>query len=148
AIPTVLIGVAVLFFMTDRPEKAHWLSAAQRGWLVGSMVEERRIIQREHKLGMLRAFFDPKIILLSLNYLGIVTASLGMLLFLPQIVKQLGVTNMQVGWASMIPYLCGAASMVFCGWLSDRMGERRWSLFCTCMLSVVGLVIAGLGVGT
>ena len=42
--------------------------------------------------------------LLSLNYIGIVTASLGMLLFLPQIVKQLGVTNMQVGWVTMIPY--------------------------------------------
>jgi ACS family tartrate transporter-like MFS transporter len=88
------------------------------------------------------------VLLLSLNYFGIVTASLGMLIFLPQIIKQLGITNMQVGWASMIPYLCGAASMVFCGWLSDRLGERRWSLFCTCMLSVLGLVIAGLGVGT
>ena len=40
-------------------------------------------MQREHRLGVLQAFFDPKIILLSLNYLGIVTASLGMLLFLP-----------------------------------------------------------------
>ena len=43
-------------------------------------------------------------LLLSLNYLGIVTASLGMLLFLPQMIKQLGFTNMQVGWVTMIPY--------------------------------------------
>jgi hypothetical protein len=35
-----------------------------------------------------------------------------MLLFLPQIVKQLGLTNMQVGWVSMIPYIFGAVSMV------------------------------------
>ena len=89
-----------------------------------------------------------KIILLSLNYLGIVTASLGMLLFLPQIVKQLGVTNMQVGWVTMIPYLCGAVSMVFFGWLSDRLGDRRWTLFWTCLVSVVGLIIAGLTLGT
>ena len=72
--------------------------------------------------------------LLSLNYIGIVTASLGMLLFLPQIVKQLGVTNMQVGWVTMIPYVCGAISMVVCGWLSDRIGDRRWSLFWTCVI--------------
>jgi len=32
AIPTVLIGVAVFFYLTDRPEKAHWLSAEERGW--------------------------------------------------------------------------------------------------------------------
>ena len=81
--------------------------------------------------------------LLSLNYIGIVTASLGMLLFLPQIVKELGVSNMEVGWVTMIPYICGAISMVFCGWLSDRIGDRRWSLFWTCVISTVGLIIAG-----
>ena len=52
--------------------------------------------------------FDPKVLLLSLNYIGIVTASLGLLLFLPQIIKQLGVSNMQVGWLTMIPYIFGA----------------------------------------
>src|SRR6202023_3869329 len=33
AIPTVLIGVAVFFYLTDRPEKAHWLDRRERGWL-------------------------------------------------------------------------------------------------------------------
>jgi MFS transporter, ACS family, tartrate transporter len=96
---------------------------------------------------VLRAFFDPKVLLLSLNYVGIVTASLGMLLFLPQIIKELGVTNMQVGWIMMIPYIAGGISMVFCSWLSDRVGDRRWSLFTTCVISTVGLVIAGLTIG-
>jgi MFS family permease len=96
---------------------------------------------------VLRAFFDPKVLLLSLNYVGIVTASLGMLLFPPQIIKELGVTNMQVGWITMIPYIAGGISMVFCGWLSDRVGDRRWSLFTTCVISTVGLVIAGLTIG-
>ena len=38
--------------------------------------------------------------------------------------------------------------MVFCGWLSDRIGDRRWSLFTTCVISAVGLIIAGLTIGT
>ena len=43
-----------------------------------------------------------------LNYLGIVTASLGMLIFIPQIIKSLGnSSNMTVGWLTMIPYICG-----------------------------------------
>jgi len=95
-----------------------------------------------------RSFWDPKVVLLTINYLGIVTASLGMLIFLPQIVKTLGFTNMQVGWVTMIPYLCGAAAMVFVGWLSDRSGERRWNLFVTCMLGCIGLVICGLFVNS
>jgi ACS family tartrate transporter-like MFS transporter len=48
----------------------------------------------------------------------------------------------------MIPYIAGAISMVFCGWLSDHIGDRRWSLFTTCVISAVGLVIAGLTLGT
>jgi MFS transporter, ACS family, tartrate transporter len=148
AIPTVLIGVAVFFYLTDRPSKAHWLNPEERDWLDSRMVHERRLIEAHHGLGILRSFFDPKVVLLSLNYVGIVTASLGMLLFLPQIIKELGVSNMQVGWLTMIPYICGAISMVFCGWLSDHIGDRRWSLFTTCVISTVGLVIAGLTIGT
>jgi ACS family tartrate transporter-like MFS transporter len=55
---------------------------------------------------------------------------------------------MQVGWASMIPYIFGALSMVAWGWISDRMGERRWNLFWACILSAAGLVMAGMFVGT
>jgi ACS family tartrate transporter-like MFS transporter len=148
AVPTVLLGIVVFFYVTDRPAKARWLTDAERNWLTTTLEAERRQVEANNKISMWRAFFDPRIVMLSLNYLGIVTASLGMLLFLPQIIKQLGVTNMQVGWITMIPYLCGAAAMIFMGWLSDRLGERRWSLFWTCALSVAGLVIAGLSVGT
>jgi ACS family tartrate transporter-like MFS transporter len=148
AIPTVLIGIAVFFYLTDRPSEARWLPSDEREWLIDRMSHERRQIEARHGAGMLRAFYDPKVIMLSLNYLGIVTASLGMLLFLPQIIKELGVSNMEVGWLTMIPYIFGAISMVLCGWLSDRIGDRRWSLFTTCVISTAGLVIAGLTIGT
>lgn len=148
AVPTVLIGIAVFFYLTDKPEEARWLGSEQRTWLTTRLATERQAIEAVDKHDMLRALIDPRVLLLTLNYLGIVTASLGMLLFLPTIVKELGFTNMQVGWATMIPYIGGAISMVFCGWLSDRIGDRRWSLFYTCVISTAGLIIAGLGVGT
>ncbi len=148
AIPTVLIGIAVFFYLTNRPSEANWLEREERDWLDARMAQERRQIEAAHGLGMLSAFFDRKVLMLSLNYIGIVTASLGMLLFLPQIIKELGVTNMQVGWLTMIPYIAGAISMVACGWISDHIGDRRWSLFTTCVISTIGLVVAGLTIGT
>jgi ACS family tartrate transporter-like MFS transporter len=149
AAPTVLLGIAVLFYVTDRPAQARWLRNEERAWLISTIDDERRSIEtRRKKISLWRSFWDPKVLLLSLNYLGIVTASLGMLLFLPQMVKQLGLTNMQVGWVSMIPYICGAIGLVIWGWLSDRMGERRWNLFAGCLLATAGLVIAGKFVGT
>jgi ACS family tartrate transporter-like MFS transporter len=148
AVPTVLVGIAVLFYVTDRPAIARWLNDDERAWLATTMEHERGQIEARHKVSVLRAFWDPKVLLLSLNYLGILTASLGLLIFLPQMVKQLGLTNMQVGWVSMIPYICGALSMLVWGRVSDRMGERRWNLFWACALSTGGLVMAGLFVGT
>ena len=55
---------------------------------------------------------------------------------------------MQVGWVSMIPYICGAIGLLAWGWLSDRMGERRWNLFLGCLVAGLGLVIAGRFMGT
>ncbi|HXT77921.1 MAG TPA: MFS transporter [Acetobacteraceae bacterium] len=148
AVPTIVLGFVVLIWVTDKPHQAKWLTADERAWLTGTLDSERRAIEKAGVVSVLQMFWNPKVLLLSLNYFGIVTASLGMLIFLPQIVKQLGVTNMQVGWATMVPYICGAIAMVSCGWLSDRIKERRWILFWTSVLSTIGLVIAGLGVGT
>jgi ACS family tartrate transporter-like MFS transporter len=41
AVPAIILGVVVLFYMTDRPEKAKWLPDDQRAWLVETMEAER-----------------------------------------------------------------------------------------------------------
>jgi MFS transporter, ACS family, tartrate transporter len=148
AVPTVLLGFVVLFYVTDGPAKAHWLTQEERGWLTATLDGERRQVEARHQISLLRSFWDPKVLLLALNYMGIVTASLGLLFFLPQIIKQLGISNMQVGWVTMIPYFCGAVSMVAWGWISDRTGERRFNLFWACVLATIGLALAGWFVGT
>jgi MFS transporter, ACS family, tartrate transporter len=148
-IPTVLIGIVVLFVLTDKPEQATFLTVEEKAWLAGQLAAERTAKDAVKKISLWQSFYDPKVMLLSLNYLGIVTASLGMLIFIPQIIKSLGVTsNMTVGWLTMIPYICAAFSLVIWGHVSDRMKERRWNLFWTCVLSTAGLVMAGLTMGT
>jgi ACS family tartrate transporter-like MFS transporter len=149
AIPTVIIGVATLFVLTDRPEQAKFLTQEERTWLATRLAAEKRAKENVRKFNMWQAMFDPKVLLLALNYLGIVTASLGMLIFIPQIIKSLGsFSNMTVGWLTMIPYLCGAVAMVVCGRISDRMNERRFNLLFSCVLSTAGLILAGATMGT
>ncbi len=149
AIPTVVIGVITFFVLTDRPEKAKFLTAEERNWLVTTIAAERRATEAIRKFTMWQALYNPKVLLLALNYLGIVTASLGMLIFIPQMIKSLGdYGNMTVGWLTMIPYICGAIAMVVWGRISDRMNERRWNLFIGCVFSTAGLVIAGMTMGT
>src|SRR5438445_8067121 len=65
AIPTVLIGVAVFFYLTDRPSLATWLRPEERGWLEQRIGGERRQIEAAHGVGILRSFWDPKVMLLA-----------------------------------------------------------------------------------
>ena len=149
AVPTVVIGILTYFVLTDRPEQATFLNEQERNWLVTTIAAERGATEAVRKFSLWQALYNPKVLLLALNYLGIVMASLGMLLFIPQIIKSLGdYSNMTVGWLTMIPYTCGAIAMVVCGRISDRMNERRWNLFVGCVFSFVGLVIAGMTMGT
>jgi ACS family tartrate transporter-like MFS transporter len=149
AIPTVLIGIVTLFVMTDRPEQAKFLTDAEKNWLTAKLASERKAKEAVKTFSTVQAMFDPKVLLLSLNYFGIVVASLGVLIFVPQIIKSIGDSgNMTVGWLTMIPYICGGVSLVVWGRISDRMRERRYNLLCACVLAAVGLFIAGYMLGT
>ena len=135
--------------LTNKPEQAKFLTAPERDWLVARLASERKAKEAVRVYSLLDSLSNPRVLLLGLNYFGIVTASLGMLIFIPQIIKELGVkSNMTVGWLTMIPYLCGAIALVIWGRLSDRLNERRWHLLIACILSTGGLIMAGLTMGT
>src|SRR3954452_21317516 len=149
AIPTVLIGVVTFFVLTDKPEQAKFLTIEERAWLAATLTAEREAKEAVRRFSLWQGMFARKVLLLSLNYLGIVTASLGMLMFIPQIIKSLGqFSNMTVGWLTMIPYICGGISLVVWGRISDRMDERRWNLLGACLVSAIGLFIAGYTMGS
>jgi ACS family tartrate transporter-like MFS transporter len=48
----------------------------------------------------------------------------------------------------MIPYISGGLGLVSWGFISDRMNERRWNLLAACVVSAIGLIIAGLTIGS
>ena len=148
-IPTFVIGIVTLFVLTDKPEQAKFLTQDEKAWLRARLDAERTAKESVRTFTLWQSMTDRKVLLLSLNYLGIVTASLGMLFFIPQIIKSIGVTsNMTVGWLTMVPYICGGIGLVVWGFVSDRMNERRWNLLVACIVSTAGLVMAGMTMGT
>ena len=148
-VPTIVLGLLFYFVMTNKPQEATFLSQAEKDWLTNKIASERKAKEAIRVYSMLESMWNPRVLLLALNYFGIVTASLGMLFFIPQIIKSLGsLTNMQVGWLTMIPYICGGIALVAWGRVSDKMNERRWNLLLACVLSTGGLVMAGLTMGT
>jgi MFS transporter, ACS family, tartrate transporter len=148
-LPTIIIGVLVLFILTDKPDQAKFLTQEEKDWIIRTLAAERAAKEAHGRIGLWQSLIDRRVLWLALNYFGVITASLGMLIFIPQIIKSLGVTNnMTVGWLTMIPY--GVAAVVEIAWgaFSDRTRERRWNLFAACMLSTFGLILAGMTMGT
>jgi ACS family tartrate transporter-like MFS transporter len=143
AAPAVILGFVCLRFLTDRPEHARWLKPEQRDWLVREMASESGPVE-EHKLGeILGTLVSWPILRLALVYFGLTTGLYGIELWLPQIVKGFGLSNVQVGFVSAIPYLLAICTMGFWARHSDRTGERFGHVALPCAVGFVCLAAAG-----
>jgi ACS family tartrate transporter-like MFS transporter len=142
AIPAVVLGLFILRIMTDRPARAEWLADDERGWLQTRLDNENRAIERDGQMTWTKALSDPRVVALSMIYLGSVTANYGIVFFMPQIVKGLGLSDMMTGFVSSGPYIIGTIGLLAWGWSSDRNKERRWHLITASTLGAAGLAFA------
>jgi ACS family tartrate transporter-like MFS transporter len=142
AIPAILLGLAILRIMTDRPAHADWLAADEKSWLQTRLDDESREVERGGHMTWVKALSDPRVVALSIIYFGSVTANYGIVFFMPQIVKGLGLSNMMTGFVSSGPYVVGTIGLLAWGWSSDRNKERRWHLITASTLGAIGLAFA------
>ena len=142
AIPAVILGVVVFFYMTDRPEKATWLKEDERNWLIKTMREEDVGKGSTQHHSILRGLINPRVLALALVYFGTSAGLYTLSIWAPQMIKELGVTSMTVGLVNAIPPIISVVAMVLWSRHSDRTGERTWHVAIACMTAAVGLVIA------
>src|SRR6185295_8633769 len=72
-IPAVILGVAVLFALTDRPHQARWLTPEERDALIAELAREKGARHARHKMTFWAGLRHPKVLKLSLVYFLIVT---------------------------------------------------------------------------
>jgi D-galactonate transporter len=141
-IPSVLLGIVTWFYLTDRPEKADWLTKEQKAWLAAKLQAEVATKQAAQHLTLGQALSSPKVITLSLIYFGFVGALYGMQFWLPQIVKAFGLTNAQTGFVTAIPYLFGTIAMILWARHSDATRERVAHVGAPLLLTAAALAVS------
>jgi predicted MFS family arabinose efflux permease len=141
ALPALILSVVTWFYLTDHPSQAKWLQPEEREWLVARQEAEVRQREAAHKFSVLQVLRNPRVIALGIVGFGIGYEGYGLVYFLPQIVKQFGLTNMQTGFVSAIPFAVGAIGMVWYGRRSDRVLERRSHTAVTFLIAAIGLVL-------
>jgi ACS family tartrate transporter-like MFS transporter len=143
AVPAVILGFVVLGYMTDRPEQAKWLSDEERTWLVDTMNAEQAARPVAAKHSILRGLADIRIIALSMVYFGTSAGLYTLGIWAPQIIKEFGLSSMEVGLLNAVPATLAIAAMILWARHSDKSGERTWHVVGACVLASVGLVLAG-----
>lgn len=143
-IPTFLLGFAVLALMTNRPEEAHWLPAANREWLVERLTREREERRKHHSLTLQEVFRYPRVLHLALIFFMNLVAGAGLGLFTNAILKQrLGLDDQSVLLIGTIPTIVGALALLYFSAHSDRTGERR--LYVVAGLGVAAAAVVAVG---
>jgi MFS family permease len=142
AAPALVLGVSVLFYLTDRPEVAEWLAPEEREWLSALMAEERRRVAAAGRISVWQSMIDRRVLALGLIHFCQAGVSVSIAVFVAQMIKQLGLTNMQTGWMTAVPFVFGTIGIIVWGTISDRMNERRWNLTAACLCMAAGLAAA------
>ena len=123
-LPPVLLGIAALGYLTDRPEDARWLSGEQQRWLSHRLEQERQQTGVA-SISPLRALANPLVWVLTIPYFALYAVSLGYTLWAPILVRDaLGTSDAVTGLIVGGIFLLSALAYPLAGLLSDRWDER------------------------
>ena len=138
-LPAVLLAFAVFILLPDRPHRASWLTREE-----ATAIESRLARDDSESLRFQRVLWpalrDARVFLLGLVYLGIVIGLYGIGFWLPQIVKAMGYSNIDVGLIVALPYAASSVAMVVWGRRSDSANERIRHVAYPALVSAIGFI--------
>jgi len=128
--PTVVFGLITLFYLTNKPQDAKWLTEDQRNWLVNKLDTERKDLALKTvnivKAGWKETLSSSILWRLSLIYFFAQAASQVAIFWLPKQIKEFDASQVidaatfssaHIGYIMMLPFLVGA---IFMQWWSNR----------------------------
>jgi MFS transporter, ACS family, tartrate transporter len=145
-IPAVVLGVCTWFYLTDRPERAGWLSPEERDWLTAQLSHEAMQRKEHYGLSRLSALANLRVWFLIALYFTVAVASNGFGSYAPKIIEEQfpGQGDMRIGLLAAVPNVFAVVAMVLVGVHSDRTGERAWHVAGSALVGAIGWVVAAL----
>lgn len=127
-LPAIVLGIATLFLLPDRPTEARWLSADERNWLARQFAAERQAKAHDERVTIWQTLRDRRVVLLTVALFFTYSGGYAFWFWMPTMLQRLtGWTDMhRIGWVGAIPFVGGLIGMLLLGWNSDRTRERRW----------------------
>jgi MFS family permease len=141
-IPSLIVGIWVIFYLDSSIEEAKWLTAEDKALLTNNLIVEDKH-KTEHKLA--DAFKSGKVWVLCAIYFTLMIGLYGIAFWLPTIVKAFGIKGyFGVGLITAIPYAVAVIGMILLSVHSDKTGERRLHYVFNVTAGAIGLVLSGI----
>ena len=126
AIPSVVLGVAVLACLPNGIQSAKWLSTEEKHILTQEL--ERDVLAQTHT-SVREAFASARVWVLGVIDTLLMMAVYGLNFWLPTLIKESGVHNdLHIGLMTGLSSALAVAALVLNGMSSDRRRERRWHI--------------------
>lgn len=153
-IPSIILGIICLKYLTNTPKEAQWLTTDQRQWLMNTLEKEERE-KTEHADAHLskstiikQVFKNPLVWVMAIVYFGITSGSNAMFFFLPSVLESfrntfgMEISLIQNGLLTAIPYAFAAVGMILWSRRSDRKQERHKHGACAALMAASAIAIA------
>jgi len=140
ALPSLVLGVAILFYLDDGIAKAKWLTESEKSLLARNVTSDNAHTTAHVSI---RSFIgDRRLWLMAAIYFCVVLGQYGLTFWLPTIIRKSGVADpLWVGVFTAIPYLCAIVALPLIGMSADRRRERRFHLAIPMLVAAAGFAV-------
>jgi ACS family tartrate transporter-like MFS transporter len=143
-IPSVVLGLVVLWYLPNGPHDATWLTEEEKKFLLARLQSSREAeVAAAHASTLKGALGNPRVWGFGFCYFGVVIGLYGLTFWLPTIIKGLSnLSDFAIGLLSALPYIVAAIGMVLVGRHSDATGERRWHVAGSAFIAALGFLLS------
>jgi MFS family permease len=142
ALPACLLGIVILFVLSNDIASAKWLAPEEKAELARRLAAENK---EKVNVPLKSLYALPILWFLALVYLLMMIGSYGINFWAPTIIRDAGVKSvLDIGMISAIPYILGATAMVFITRHAEKAGKHRSYSVAVSMVAGLALVLCTL----
>ena len=146
--PAILLGLAAMFVLTDRPENARFLTEAEKQIVIEDMESDRRARPAAASTTVAETLRNPRIWLMVVVYFTMAFLNTNQIWF-PTLFRRVGAASVtEAGYILAGVWIVAAIVVLAVCHNSDRIGERKWHILITGSLATAAYLALPLTAGS
>jgi len=141
-LPTILLGFAAFFYLSDRPKDAKWLTGEERAVIVREVETDHAARKHVSHTSFLAAMKDVRFLMLLVACFALYSSTSTNVFWGATVLRDAGVkTVLEIGYLLIIPNAVGLLVQLGVARSSDRRQERQWHAAACILVAALGWLI-------